>query len=160
MKLTESQALKRMADYCSRAERCSYDIRRKLTALELEDYDINNIIERLKKERFLDELRFCHSFINDKIRFNKWGETKIRFELRKRNIPESVYNPILKELSERQFEGQLKQILASKNKTVKGKTEYEKRNKLIRFGLGRGFSLEMVLRCVNKLFGNVPDEDI
>ncbi len=158
-KLTEAQALKRLAAYCSKAERCSYDVRRKLIALNLENEVISRIIDRLIKEKFLDEKRFCRSFINDKMRFNKWGETKINYELRKRNIAENVYLPILKDLSGDGFEEQLINLLKAKITTIKAKTEYDRRNKLIRFALGRGFKMDMTVRCVNKLLGNVPEED-
>lgn len=158
MKATESQALKRMAAYCSRAERCEYDVRKKLAALELSDEEINSITGRLKKEKFIDDNRFCRSFINDKARFNKWGETKIRFELKKRNISESVFNPILEELAGEVFETQLEHILKVKVKTIKAKSDYDRRNKLIRFALGRGFPMDMVVKNVNKLLGN-NDED-
>lgn len=160
MKITESQALKRMAAYCSRAERCEYDVRKKLVALELTDEEIKRILDRLKKEKFLSDERFCHSFINDKAKFNKWGETKIRYELKRRNIPESVFMPILRELSADTFEIQLQHILKVKAKNVKAKSEYDKRNKLIRFALGRGFPMDMVVKNVNKLLGNDGEDYI
>ena len=160
MKLTESQALKRMASYCSRAERSEFDVRRKLVALQLSEEEINNIIAKLKKERFLDEERFCRSFINDKIRFNKWGETKIRYELRKRNIPESVFGLILRELSGDTFLPQLMQILSVKAQSLKDKSDFDKRNKLIRFALGRGYPMDMVIKSVNKLLGSSAEDDI
>lgn len=153
MKLSEPQALNRIAAYCSRAERCESDVRKKLVAWELEDSVVKRIIERLKKEKFLDDARFCRSFVNDKLKFNKWGKTKIVFELKKRNISASIYNPILEELSGDQFEEQLIHILSVKAKSVKGKTEYERKTKLIRFALSRGFSMDMTIRCVNKLLG-------
>lgn len=159
-KLTEDQALKRMAAYCSKAERCSYDVRRKLVVLGLEKEVVNRILDRLIKERFLDEKRFCRSFINDKMRFNKWGEAKINFELKKRDIPESVYLPILKGLPGEGFEEQLINLLKTRIPTINGKTEYDKRNKLIRFALGRGFKMDMTVQCVNKLLGNVSEEDL
>ena len=160
MKVTEPQALKRMAAYCSRAERSEYDVRKKLMALELDEEEIKRIINRLRKEKFVDNERFARSFINDKVRFNKWGETKIRYELRKRNIPEAIFNPILEEFSKEAFEPQLLHILKVKAKTIKAKSEYDKRNKLMRFALGRGFPMEMVIKNVNKLMGNDGEEYI
>lgn len=159
MKLSEPIALNRIAAYCSKAERCEWDVLRKLRAWELEDVEIARIVKRLKDERFLSNERFCRSFINDKMRFNKWGKTKIIFELRKRNIPSSVYQPILDDFDDEGFDAQLESILKSKMKTVKGKDEYDRRNKLIRFALGRGFSMDAVLKMVNKLLKADCDDD-
>lgn len=156
--ITEPQALNRIAAYCSRAERCEYDIRKKLVAWGLPDDAIKRITDRLKKEKFLDDARFARGFINDKLKFNKWGRTKIIYELRKRNISDFVYNSILDELSGDEFENQLIHILSVKVKSVKAKTEYEKKTKLIRFALGRGFSMDMSIKCVNKLLGGDYEE--
>mgnify|MGYP001149326364 CR=1 FL=1 len=158
MKLTEPRALNRIANYCSRAERCESDVRKKLIGWELEEDAVKQIIDRLKKERYLDDQRFARSFINDKLKFNKWGRQKIIFELRKKSIPESVYKPILEELSGDEFEEQLIHILSVKMKSVKGKNDYDKKTKLIRFALGRGFNIDMVIRCVDKLMGGDYEE--
>lgn len=160
MKLSEPQALNRIAAYCSKAERCEFDVRKKLIAWELSDDAAKRIIERLRKERFLSDERFSRSFINDKLKFNKWGKVKIIYELRKRNISESVYSPLLEELSGDEFEKQLVHILSVKVKSVKAKTEYEKKTKLIRFALGRGFSMDLAIKCINKLLGGDYEEDL
>lgn len=158
MKLTEPQALNRAAAYCSKAERCEWDVRKKLLAWELENDVVKRILDRLKKERYLDNARFSRSFINDKLKFNKWGKAKIIFELKKRQIPESIYNSILDEFSGDEFEEQLMHILSVKIKSVKAKNDYEKKSKLIRFALGRGFSMDLAIRCVNKLLGGDYEE--
>lgn len=159
MKLTEPIALNRIAAYCSKAERCEWDVRRKLLAWELSDEEIVRIIKRLKDERFLSDERFCRSFINDKMKFNKWGKTKIIFELRKRSIKETVYAPVLDEFDDEGFDEQLESILKVKLRTVKGKDDYDRRNKLIRFALGRGFSMDATIKTVNRLIKSDYDDD-
>lgn len=153
MKLTEPQALNKAAAYCSKAERCEFDVRKKLIAWELSEESISRILKRLKDERFLSNERFCRSFINDKVQFNKWGRTKIVYELRKRNIAETDYLPHLEQLPDDEFEKQLIRILQTKIKSVKAKNDYEKKTKLIRFALGRGFPMDLAIKCVNKLMG-------
>ncbi|WP_029906635.1 regulatory protein RecX [Prevotella sp. 10(H)] len=160
MKLTEPQALNRVAAYCSKAERCEYDVRKKLVAWELESDAIKRIIDRLKKERYLDDARFAKSFINDKMKFNKWGKAKIIFELKKKKISESIYNPVFEELSGDEFEEQLMHILTIKAKSVKGKNDYDRKTKLIRFALGRGFPIDLTIKCVNKLLGGDYEESV
>jgi regulatory protein len=160
LKLSEPQALNRVASYCSRAERSESSVRKKLVAWELPDDAIKRIIDRLKKEKYLDDNRFARSFINDKLRFNKWGKTKIIFELKKLNIPSSIYDPVLDELAGDEFEKQLMHILSVKVKSVKAKNDYDKKTKLIRFALGRGFSMDLSIKCVDKLLGGDYEEYI
>ena len=153
MKLSEAQAMNRAAAYCSKAERCEYDVRKKLISWEQTDEATKRIIKRLKDERFLSDERFCRGFINDKIKFNKWGLTKIKFELRKRNISESIYSPILDEFTTDEFEEQLMHILKVKVRSIKGANDYDRKTKLIRFALGRGFSMDLAIKCANKIIG-------
>jgi regulatory protein len=160
LKLSEPQALNRVASYCSRAERSESAVRKKLLTWELPDDAIKRIIDRLKKEKYLDDSRFARSFINDKLRFNKWGKTKIVFELKKLNISNSIYNPILDELAGDEFEKQLMHVLVIKVKSVKAKNDYDKKTKLIRFALGRGFSMDLSIKCVDKLLGGDYEEYI
>lgn len=160
MKFSESQALNRIAAYCSKAERCEWEVRRKLITWELDVDVVKRIVDKLKKERYLDDARFSRSFINDKLKFNKWGKARIIFELKKRNISEAIYNPILDELSGNEFEEQLMHILSVKIKSVKAKNDYEKKIKLIRFALGRGFSMDMAIKCTDRLIGGDNEEYI
>lgn len=158
MKLSEPQALNRAAAYCSKAERCEFDVRKKLVAWEIADEGIERIMKRLKDERFLSNERFCRSFINDKVRFNKWGRAKIVFELKKRKISELDYLPFLEELSSDEFEKQLLHILIIKARSIKAKDDYDKKTKLIRFALSRGFSMDLAIKCVNKIMGGDYEE--
>ena len=112
---------------------------------------IERIIEQLIKEKYIDELRFTKSFINDKMRFNKWGKIKIDFALRQKNIPQSIISEAFLDFSDEQLNDSLEQLLSAKWKTIKGKTEHDRRTKLIRFGLGRGFEMSNILAFIDKL---------
>lgn len=155
---SESQALAKIAAYCSKAERAEYDVRQKLSRWELTEPIIYNIINRLKKENFLNEERFCNSFIKDKMRFNKWGKTKIIYELKRKSIPETIISNCFEGIEVTGFEESLLKILITKNKSVKAETDFERRNKLIRFALGRGFSYEEINKCLKQILGNNAEE--
>lgn len=47
----------------------------------------DRIVSRLLQERFIDESRFARYFVNDKLRFNKWGRVKINYEMQRKGIP-------------------------------------------------------------------------
>jgi len=80
------EALNRAAAYCSRQERCVYDVECKLEAWNVDPDEFGAIIERLKKEKFIDEERYATFFVRDKFRFNGWGKVKIRWALKKKNV--------------------------------------------------------------------------
>ena len=79
------------------------------------------IIRRLVEEKFIDEIRFCRSFVNDKLRFNKWGRIKIDFELRNRGIDASIREDALNQIDEQYYYDILFSILKDKKKSVKAK---------------------------------------
>ncbi|MDR0756619.1 MAG: RecX family transcriptional regulator, partial [Tannerella sp.] len=67
--IDENKLLHSTASYCSICERCISDVRKKLAAAGATQEIEKRIIERLLKEGFIDEARFCRSFVNDKFRF-------------------------------------------------------------------------------------------
>ena len=140
--LSYKQALYRLAAYCSRAERCLWDITRKLKNWEIPYEQQNQIIQQLRNEKLLDEERYCKAFVNDKTKYNRWGINKVRFELRKKGISESLIQEALKNLDPEENRERLLHIIEQKKKSIKGKDQWEIRQKLIRFALSRGFSQE------------------
>lgn len=149
--ISEAKALSRMAHQCARKECCVFDIKTKLLRYNLDADVIERIIAELKKEKYIDELRFTRSFINDKIRFNKWGKVKIEFALRQKRIPENIVSEAFLDYSESQLNDSLPDLLQAKWRTIKGNTEYEKQNKLIRFALSRGFEMNNIKQCLKNL---------
>lgn len=155
--ITKEQAFSRMANICSRKECCVSEIRTKLTRLKFSDDAVNEIINKLKNAKYIDENRFAQSFINDKLRFNKWGKNKIKLALLQKQIPDDVIDLAFAEFSDELMNQSLQPILEKKWKSIKGNSDYEKRTKLIRFALGKGFDMESVLNCVSKM--NLTDSD-
>ncbi len=51
--ITEQDALKRMAAYCSASEHCRSEVEEKLQRLELKEDAIERILQRLEEEQFL-----------------------------------------------------------------------------------------------------------
>ena len=61
----------------------------------------------------------------------------------------------LEEIDTEEYDGILKKMLKQKMKGIKAANDYERSMKLIRFAVGRGFTLEEVRRFVNQV---EPDE--
>jgi len=158
-KISEEQAFSRMARICSQKEYCSHDVRRKLDRLAFSDQTVNEIVVRLKKEKFIDEERFARSFIHDKLRFNKWGKKKIELSLRQKQLPAELIADAFSQFSDASLNESLLPLLKKKRGTIKGRSEYEKNGKLIKYGLGRGFSMKEILACMKIMdLDELPDE--
>ena len=145
--ITYEQALHRLAAFCSRGEKCIYDIRQNMKRWELPVNEQEKIIHYLQKEKFLDEKRFCRAFVNDKIKYNQWGIHKIKYELKRKQIDDRIIREVLQTIDWKESEKQLHLLLTNKLKTIKAKNDYEMKQKLIRFAVGRGFALEEI-ECI------------
>lgn len=158
--LSETEMLHRAAAYCSAGERCIQDVQKKIEAAGLSKEENDRIIDRLVKEKFIDESRFGRSFVNDKLRFNKWGRIKISYELQKKRIPASIREEVLDSIDEQEYHEILFALLKSKQKATRGKDERDVYNKLFRFAAGRGFDSRDTTRCLKQLFkGNDYETD-
>ena len=149
--LTEPEMLHRAAAYCTAAERCIYDVKKKIKAAGLDDDAAGRIIDRLTSERFIDESRYCQSFVNDKLRFNKWGRIKIAYELQKKQIPADLRNEALENIDEESYRSTLMKLLKEKKKGVKSKDARDLFAKLLRFAAGRGFESRETISCLKQL---------
>ncbi len=119
--------------------------------MNLSQPQVDKIIQRLKAGNYLDEKRFIRSYIHDKLHFNKWGKKKIILFLKQKQLPQELIDDGFAEFPDQSFHGTLLPILREKWKHVNGKSDYEKRGKLIRYALGRGFYMEEVLECIHKM---------
>jgi len=151
-KISYEQALNRLSVYCSRAERCVFDVRRKMDEWEIPTEKQNQIIQKLQKEKFIDDERYCRAFVNDKTLYNRWGFHKIRFELKRKQIPDSIISEALKNIDFEENHERLKLLIENKMKSVKGKNERDIRYKLMRFAFGRGFMKD----DIEKILDSIP----
>jgi regulatory protein len=158
--LTEAEILRKVADYCSVAERCVSEVEKKIKSAGLSDEACERIISRLKEEKFLDERRYAGFFVRDKYRFNKWGKVKINYELQKKGIPSNIREDALDEnIDEDEYERIVFEALKNKLKSVKSKDSYDLRTKLFRFGTGRGFEARDISKALSKLLTNTDSDD-
>ncbi len=148
------QAYERMKRTCARKECCAFDIRRKLSRWDLSEETMEAIIRELKEKKFIDEERFIRSFINDKLRFNKWGRKKIEVALLQKRLPREAIEKAFAEYSDEELSHSLPVLLKRKWAGVSGKSLFEKKSKLIRYALGRGFTMEEVNDCLHEIHLN------
>ncbi|MDR3260579.1 MAG: RecX family transcriptional regulator [Tannerella sp.] len=148
----ESELLHMAAAYCSTGEHCIQDVRKKLNAAEASPEAEKRIIDRLLAEKFIDESRFCRSFVKDKFRFNHWGRIRIRYELQKKGLAPEVISEAMDDMDEEAYLSALSAMLKEKKRTTRGRSEQELFLKLCRFAGSRGFEGALITQCLKPLF--------
>jgi len=153
MELTHDQttAYDKAAFLCSRSEHCTSEIQEKLKTWGLSSEDSEPVLEKLIAEKYLDDERFARAYVKDKFRFNHWGKQKIAYMLRAKNIPSEILELAFEEIEDEGYSDELRKILTDKEKSVKAKDKYDKRNKLMRFAMGRGFESSQISAVLKEL---------
>lgn len=148
-KHTLEEALSKAAAHCSQSEQCVNDIMEKLIRWGMTEEEQTEIITRLCKENYIDEKRYCKSFVNDKLRFNHWGRIKITSKLKEKKLPQELISEALSTIDDKEYSEILYSLLTNKRKEIKD-TDIRKNNqKLLRFAASRGFEVPMILKLIN-----------
>ena len=147
--MTEQEVYLKLTAICAQAEHCQQEMVDKMIRWEVDENIRERVIHRLIAERYIDDKRFTRAFVNDKIRYNKWGRRKVEQALWQKRIDKELQQQILDEIDENEYLNVLKPLLKQKRKTTKADNEYELNQKLYRFALSRGFTYDIIRQCIN-----------
>ena len=146
----QKRILDRLRGLCSRREYCVVDVLKKATdGLEGDRTAAQEVVDVLVKEKYVDDLRYASAFARDKSAIQGWGEVKIRYMLSAKGVPRDVIDKALEEIDHDKADSRLEKLLQNKLKSLKD--DPQRRLKLLRFALGRGYSYDEVNSLINTL---------
>lgn len=134
--LSKREWLDKAEAYCAKAEHCAADVRRKLYEWGAPTEIFGFIEENLYANDFLNDARFCHAYVHDKVAFQSWGRLKIQAGLHALDLPESEIRKSLDEIDENTYFSNLRSLIASRRS--------DSPEKLLRFLAQRGFTYEEI----------------
>ena len=146
-----NEIIQKMQILCSRRERCTSEIKRKLAGYNLSIQEIDRIIEILSKDNYINDERYAISFAHDKFRFNKWGKIKIEYQLKSAGINDDYILKALESIDNKEYLYMIKTELMKKYKRDKSSNVYLTKSKLMRFGQSKGFETELVFSIMNEI---------
>lgn len=138
--LSKAEWLDKAEAYCARAEHCAADVRRKLFEWGTPADLFDEIEKILYANDFLNDARFCHAYVHDKVAYQSWGRMKIQAGLRALQIPESAIRVALDRIDENQYFTNLR-ALARQRKS-------DSPDKLQRFLAQRGFTYDEIKKTI------------
>lgn len=147
--MTEQEAYLRLTALCAQAEHCRQEMRDKMVRWGLDETVQERVVSRLVRERYVDDERYARAYVNDKVRYQKWGRRKIQQGLWTKRIDDDTQQRVLDEVSDEEYLAVLRPLLRQKRKTVKAQSDYELNQKLLRFALGRGFTFDIIRQCLD-----------
>lgn len=136
-----------LLSYRQRSEKEIYDA---LKRNDYEDVYIEKAIERCKEHGYINDRAFAEAFIRDKLNLNKLGEQRIKYELIRKGISDSIIEEVLVLDSDDQFEVALE--LAEKRLPSYRKDDRNaKYRKLSGYLQRRGYSYDIVSKVMRKV---------
>lgn len=145
---TEQEAYLTLAALCAQSEHCQWEMLEKMRRWQLDDEAQARVMQRLTKERFVDDERYARAFVNDKVRYNRWGRRKVEQALWQKHITDDISQRVLDEVNDEEYLNALRPLLQQKRRTTKAANNYELNQKLLRFALSRGFTYDLIRQCI------------
>lgn len=129
----------RLMAQCSRREYCVADMRAKaIKALEGDERGAQEVIDLLVSERYVSDLRYASAYARDKARIAGWGRVKISALLRAKGIDRQTISAALEEIDPDQARQRALKAMEVKYRSLRD--DPQRRMKMLRFAMGRGFS--------------------
>lgn len=144
-------ARQKIQAYCAYQERCHQEVTRKLRSWGLIPEAIDLLVAELMQLNFLNEERFARSFTRGKFRIKRWGKIKISVELKRKEIYAKCIALAMDEIDDESYLKTLRAVLDRKNQSLKEKNPYQRRLKLTRHLLSRGFEHALILDALTKM---------
>lgn len=140
----------RMRALCSRREYCRKDVLKKvMTALDGDAAKAEEVVGKLVEERYVDDRRYAAAFARDKASIAGWGTAKIRYMLAAKGVDREIIASALEEIDVNRADARLEKLMENKARSLK--EDPQRRIKLLRFGVGRGYAYEEVSSMIDRI---------
>ena len=142
--------LNKLRHYCAYQERCHEEVRTKLLSLKVYGDGLEEIINQLISEDFLNEERFAKAYAGGKFRMKKWGRSKIIQGLKARKISDYCIKQGMTEIPEEDYQKTLQSLVKSAIKKYHSGHIFETKSKSANYLIGRGYESELVWDAVQR----------
>ncbi len=144
-----------------RRQHSSSELKRKLWQKDYDQKLIDEVLEDLNKNGYLNDKEFIRAFVAEKSKTKKWSSKKIKGELMKRGLNQNLIDDVLNDnVSGNDYENAME--VAKKKFEMLSKRNLEQkelRNKLSTYLFSKGFDYELIKDVCNKVItsGNKDD---
>ena len=109
---------------------------------------IEEVINKLLKNKLLDDQIFTKAFINDKLNFTTMGPYRIELELKKHNIDNNIISKYINEIDENRLNEKINKQITKLIKSNYGKSNLK--NKIYNNLINLGYRSDFILENLNK----------
>ncbi|MCT4298107.1 regulatory protein RecX [Elizabethkingia anophelis] len=138
----------KLVNYCVYQDRCHKEVEEKMRDFLLIPEAKDEILLYLIKENYLNEERFTRSYIRGKFYVKHWGRQKIKLQLKMKGISEKLIQNCMDEIYDDDYIKQIKIFAEKLLPTYKDLNDFQRKNKLIRFLVTKGYEYELIIENI------------
>jgi regulatory protein len=146
------KALSQLQRYCAYQDRCHQECRTKLLELGVYGDTLEEILDALIADDYLDEERFAKSYARGKFRMKQWGRIRIVSELKFRKISAYCIKEALKEIDEADYIKTIQELIEKYGRVHPALEGFDLRQKTTQYVIGRGFEGDLVYPLIKEYF--------
>ena len=137
---------------CSKKELSTREVMVGLQKYQLKLSEKHKLINKLKKEKYIDHDRYAKAFTNDRFNFYKWGKLKIKQHLLIKGIEESLIDDALNLIDEDTYQALIKDLALKKKSQIRIDDHFQAKQKICNALNTKGFEGELVFDTVESIF--------
>lgn len=121
------------------------------------NFDINvidNVLDRLVNEGYLDEKKYIDAYVNDKVNLTTWGPYKIKKNLEMLELDENLIEDKISSISDNVWKDKLEKIVNKKIKSMNNKSLSMIKNKLRLDLFNLGYDNSLIEEVLNNIYSN------
>lgn len=121
------------------------------------NFDINvidNVLDRLVNEGYLDEKKYIDAYVNDKVNLTTWGPYKIKKNLEMLELDENLIEDKISSISDNVWKNKLEKIVNRKIKSMNNKSLSMIKNKLRLDMFNLGYDNSLIEEVLNNIYSN------
>lgn len=138
----------KLAKYCAYQDRCEFEVREKAKTFNISYSEIDELVNFLIDERYLDEVRFTQHFVNGKFKLKKWGKQKIKVHLRQKRIADSLIEDHINGINYTDYLDTISSLVDKKRTSLKETDPFIINQKTILYLQQKGFDLEDIFKVL------------
>ncbi len=136
--------LQRIMTWCARSERCSHEVKDRLSAWGVSPSDIELYLVQLQQEKFVDDDRYLKGYVLEKWNTHHWGKLKIARGLLDKRFDELHIEAALALIEPHTYITSINSALDQKWASMPSGDHQVRIRKLALFAAGRGYEEEIV----------------
>ncbi|WP_455520835.1 regulatory protein RecX [Parvimonas micra] len=139
------RAKTRAINYISGKLKTKYEVRLKLKENGFAEDVIDEVLDILEKEEYLNDKVYCEIFIEDKKKLNGYGKNKIKSLLIQKGISKNIFEGFLNEFEyDEEFDNALKMGIKKLELLSNEEDNFKKKQKIVNYLAYRGFGFDVI----------------